>query len=205
VVVDAQNDDVDALAMFCRSYWYPLYSYARMVGRSPADAEDLTQSFFELLFSRNILQAARRERGKLRSFLLRSFKNFSADEWRKRGTQKHGGHQPALQFETAYAEKLFSADQEMSVSPDVQYERAWAREILQTAIVRLRAAYELAGNGLIFEALQDHLVEDSSARPYKEIAKSLGMTEASDQAPRAAFPRHVPCVIPGGACRGVRN
>jgi DNA-directed RNA polymerase specialized sigma24 family protein len=30
----------------CRLNWYPLYIVARRRGRSPEDAQDLTQSFF---------------------------------------------------------------------------------------------------------------------------------------------------------------
>ena len=35
-----------ALAELCRLYRYPLYTFARRRGRSPEDAQDLTQSFF---------------------------------------------------------------------------------------------------------------------------------------------------------------
>ncbi len=37
----AQN----ALASLCSAYWYPLYAYVRGRGKSPHDAEDLTQEF----------------------------------------------------------------------------------------------------------------------------------------------------------------
>jgi hypothetical protein len=32
-----------ALEELCRTYWYPLYAYARRQGHSPEDAQDLTQ------------------------------------------------------------------------------------------------------------------------------------------------------------------
>ena len=35
-----------ALAQLCGTYWYPLYMFARRRGRSPDDAQDLTQGFF---------------------------------------------------------------------------------------------------------------------------------------------------------------
>jgi hypothetical protein len=35
-----------ALAQLCRTYWYPLYLFARRRGYSPDDAQDLTQGFF---------------------------------------------------------------------------------------------------------------------------------------------------------------
>ena len=41
-----------ALAEFCRTYWYPLYAFARRKGHQPADAQDLTQGFFAYLIRR---------------------------------------------------------------------------------------------------------------------------------------------------------
>ena len=38
-----------ALAALCGRYWRPLYAFARRAGRSPEDAEDLVQGFFEHL------------------------------------------------------------------------------------------------------------------------------------------------------------
>jgi DNA-directed RNA polymerase specialized sigma24 family protein len=35
-----------ALETLCRTYWMPLYAFARRQGHAPADAEDLTQGFF---------------------------------------------------------------------------------------------------------------------------------------------------------------
>lgn len=42
-----------ALAEMCTDYWPPLYAFARRLGRSPPDAEDLTQSFFAALVEKN--------------------------------------------------------------------------------------------------------------------------------------------------------
>ena len=40
----------EAIEELCTIYWKPIYGYIRHSGRSPEDAEDLTQSFFaELL------------------------------------------------------------------------------------------------------------------------------------------------------------
>jgi len=59
-----------ALEKLCRSYWYPLYLYARRRGYAPHDAEDQTQEFFALLLERNWFAQARPEKGRFRSYLL---------------------------------------------------------------------------------------------------------------------------------------
>ena len=70
----------EALTELCRDYWYPLYAFARRRGHAPYDAQDLTQGFFLALLKRRALKRADPARGKFRSFLLGSFKNFLSDE-----------------------------------------------------------------------------------------------------------------------------
>ena len=88
VVVTAGKRDLpeaaEALEKLCRAYWYPLYAYARRQGNSPEDAEDLTQQFFSRLLEKNYLAKADRDRGKFRTFLLGSMKNFLVNEWNER-------------------------------------------------------------------------------------------------------------------------
>ncbi|RYD31117.1 MAG: sigma-70 family RNA polymerase sigma factor, partial [Verrucomicrobiaceae bacterium] len=72
-----------ALEELCRTYWYPLYAMARRSGSSHADAEDLTQGFFCCIMQRDLFPRADQRMGKLRSYLLTSFKHFSISEWRK--------------------------------------------------------------------------------------------------------------------------
>jgi DNA-directed RNA polymerase specialized sigma24 family protein len=74
-----------ALEKLCRTYWYPLYMYVRRQGNSPEDAQDLTQDFFSRLLAKNYLAKADRERGKFRTFLLGSLKNFTINEWKRAG------------------------------------------------------------------------------------------------------------------------
>ena len=65
-----------ALEALCRAYWYPLYAYVRRCGQSPHDAQDLTQEFFRRLLEKRWLDAADRERGKLRMFLIGGAETF---------------------------------------------------------------------------------------------------------------------------------
>ena len=174
-----KKDDPAALAAFCRAYRFPLYAYARRWGMTVADAEDLTQSFFERLLSRDVLGQARRERGKLRSFLLRSFTNFAMEHRRRQNAQKRGSGRPMLEMDALGLEERFAFEPHDNLTPEVEYERAWARELLRQALDKLGAAYEAAGNVAVFQALQDQLAEGSSGRTYQVIADSLGLTEAS--------------------------
>ena len=70
----------DALAALCQIYWYPLYTYAWRLTSNTHEAQDQTQEFFVQLLEKNIVAAADPARGRFRSFLLTSFKNFLANQ-----------------------------------------------------------------------------------------------------------------------------
>ena len=93
VVLEAQGESPaaqEALEELCRTYWRPIYSFVRRQGARTEDAEDLTQGFFALLLERKDLHAVRKEKGRLRSYLLASVKNFLADEARQTMAVKRG-------------------------------------------------------------------------------------------------------------------
>lgn len=69
----------EALTELCKIYWYPLYAFARRNGFPFHEAEDVTQGFFAQLLNRRLFERADANRGKLRSFLLTSFKRYIRD------------------------------------------------------------------------------------------------------------------------------
>jgi DNA-directed RNA polymerase specialized sigma24 family protein len=79
-----------ALEKLCRTYWWPLYGFVRRSGYKPEEAQDLTQGFFALLLERRDLDVVRKEKGRLRSYLLVSLKNFLAKARRHDMAVKRG-------------------------------------------------------------------------------------------------------------------
>jgi RNA polymerase sigma-70 factor (ECF subfamily) len=73
VVVSAGDSEsplaTEALAEFCRLYWYPLYVYVRRKGYDAATSKDLTQEFFEQLLEKKWLARLEPGPGKFRSWL----------------------------------------------------------------------------------------------------------------------------------------
>ena len=59
-------------------------------------AVDLTQGFFALVLERKDLDAVRREKGRLRSYLLTSLKNFIGKAHRREMTIKRGEGRPLV-------------------------------------------------------------------------------------------------------------
>lgn len=70
-----------AMGELTQAYWFPLYAYLRRRGYTPPQAEDLIQGFFTQLLEKDALACVDQAKGKFRSFLLASLKNFLANEW----------------------------------------------------------------------------------------------------------------------------
>ena len=93
-IILAANSDSDpgreAMEVLCCTYWFPVYALARRLGCDPEAARDAAQEFFARMLSRDGFARARSERGRFRSFLAQSVKNFLADEWDKASAHKRG-------------------------------------------------------------------------------------------------------------------
>src|SRR5439155_20153555 len=134
VVLAAGRSEVEpetaqsALAELCQTYWAPLYSFVRSRGHSVHDAQDLTQSFFAYLIERKIYACVDRQKGRFRSFLLASLKNFLADASDRERTLKRGGGQnflPLHEEQIKEAESLFQNHRGASTE-DRLFDRSWA-------------------------------------------------------------------------------
>src|SRR4051812_5516209 len=86
----------EAMATLCRLYWYPLYAYVRRRGHDADKAADLTQGFFAYVLEQKLVRAAEARRGKFRSYLLGSLKNYLSHERVAAGRQKRGGGREIL-------------------------------------------------------------------------------------------------------------
>ena len=181
VVLSAQDPGsprcLEALETLCRTYWYPLYAYARRAGHGPADAEDLTQGFFARLLEKDYLNSAERAKGRFRSFLLVALKRYLANEWDREHAQKRGGFATVVPIDTDVAESRFAAEPSHNVPPDVLYDRQWARTLLERAMGQLQEEYTASGRARLFEYLQGSLGREESALPYAQIAAELKLTE----------------------------
>lgn len=183
VVLAAGHGDTtgahDALAQLCKSYWYPLYAYARRGGCSPHDAQDLTQEFFARLLAGNWVAEADRQRGRFRSFLLSAMKHFMANEWHKAQAQKRGGGQPILSLDDDSAEHRYRLEPAEKATPESLFERGWALTLLDGVLARLEDEYRRTGKLAWLETIRPSLTTDREAIDYTAVAHKLGMTETA--------------------------
>ena len=175
LVLAAQGDSTqahDALEVLCRSYWFPVYALIRGRGLDKETARDLTQDFFAKLLAQDNLARVRRERGRFRSFLAQSVKNFLADEWDKTHALKRGGGHAilSLDFETAEGRYHEPADH---ASPDREFDRRWAAQILAEARQRFEQESRAAGREEIIRVLNQ--LGEPDAPSLGEQAARLGL------------------------------
>jgi len=176
----------EALEKLCRTYWRPVYGFIRREGTRPEEAKDLTQGFFSLLLERHDFDAVRKEKGRLRSYLLTSLKHFLASEHRRAMTAKRGKGQRLIPLEELSANERLELEGAGAVSADRLYERRWALTLMEQVLLRLREEYCSAGNAALFDSLKQLLPDEPGAPSRAEIASQLGMTE---NALRQAFHR----------------
>src|SRR5438132_12802297 len=178
VVLNAQGASPsaqEALEKLCRTYWWPLYGFVRRQGYNPEEAQDLTQGFFAMLLERRDLDAVRREKGRLRSYLLASPKNFIAKAHRRAMTIRRGEGRPLVPLEELLVRERADLEPADTLSADRIYERRWALTLLEQVLARLGEEYQAAGNSALFEQLKQMLSDDRPSQAT--IARELGMTE----------------------------
>jgi RNA polymerase sigma-70 factor (ECF subfamily) len=189
VVLEAQGQSPaaqQALDKLCRTYWRPVYSFIRREGTKTEEAEDLTQGFFVLLLQRRNFDDVRKEKGRLRSYLLTSLKHFLVSEHRRAVTVKRGkGQQPVPLEELSGAERS-DVEPADHLTAEHVYERRWALTLMEQVLRRLKNEYDTAGNTELFDSLKQLLADEEEGPSRAEIALQLGLT---DNALRQAFHR----------------
>ena len=166
----------DALAKLCETYWYPLYAFLRSRGQTPEDAQDLTQAFFTRLLERRAFAHADPARGRFRSFLLASLKNFVANERDRTQTQKRGGGVVVVPLEIDAAEGRFQLEPRTDETPERIFDREWALILLDNAIQVLQTEMASAGRSGHFAELKSFLAGENANANYATAANALGMS-----------------------------
>ncbi len=179
VVLRARDEDEEAreaLEQLCHSYWYPLYAFARRSGKSPDDAADITQGFFAQLIERQGLSKIAPEKGRFRTFLLASLKNFIRNDRRHNATLKRGGGVSTYSLSDQDMESRYQDYAVDSSTAEDEFERDWVESLLAAVISRLRSDYEKAGRIELFNALNAYLVADETRLPQSDLAAQLGLS-----------------------------
>jgi RNA polymerase sigma factor (sigma-70 family) len=180
VVLEAQGPTPaaqEALEKLCRTYWRPIYGFVRRQGTEAEEAKDLTQGFFALLLERRDLNTVRKEKGRLRSYLLTSLKHFLTNERNRAMAIKRGEGQRLIPLDQFHQSERAGFEPADTSTADQIYERRWAWALMEQVMNRLGDEYRTAGNAVLFERLKALLTDETDCLSQAQIADELAMTE----------------------------
>jgi RNA polymerase sigma-70 factor (ECF subfamily) len=169
-----------ALSVFCEAYWPPLYAFLRHRGYTSADAQDLTQAFFAHLLEHDALSRVDQEKGRLRTFLLRSLQNFLANEYDRAQTLKRGGGRQIISFDEHQPEAEATMLATAHLDDVSCYDLTWASNVVKRAWRQLREAYAAEGKAERLAELRPFVVGGTTTQPnQEEAAAQLGVPIAT--------------------------
>jgi len=177
--VDGSSGGQQALTQLITAYWYPLYAFARRLGSQHHDAMDQTQGFFTHVLATEALSDVSPEKGRFRSFLLSSFKNFLANQRRAAKTVRRGGTVTTLSlsgedFQSRYDQEPADAD-----TPELLFQRRWVEALLRRVRARLAEDYRQAGKEALFQLLEPHLSDGVGGVARVHITRQLNLSSAA--------------------------
>jgi RNA polymerase sigma factor (sigma-70 family) len=177
-----RSEGNEGLAQLCQIYWRPIFTFICRRGYSVPDAQDLTQDFFLLILKGTLLQTADPTRGRFRSLLIKSLKNFLIDAQVKRRTQKRGGDLQFVSWEKWMANapcQLSISNQMLETPPEAFFDLSWAAAIADEALRRLRTECESKGRRRVYDVLNHYLTSERGEISYQDLSVALGLPEPS--------------------------
>ena len=129
------------------------------------------------------LQNADPSRGRFRSLLLKSLKNFLNDAADKIHARKRGGAVSFISWDDWIAEapsELSMSTQSLnSLPPERLFDVRWAATVVERAVRRLREECELKGQRRVFDILSGYLTKERDEVSCASLATKLEVPEST--------------------------
>jgi RNA polymerase sigma-70 factor (ECF subfamily) len=165
-----------ALAELCRSYWSPLYVFVRSLGTHPDESLDLVQGFFAYFLENRLYAGADRSRGRFRTFLMSSMRNFRTNQWRHANRQKRGGGMETVPLDLESTEEACRAELTQQAAPETLFDRRWAKAVLSRVLRRLEEEFQEADQADRFAVFKPLLGGEPPGTTMEAAAEALGLT-----------------------------
>jgi RNA polymerase sigma-70 factor (ECF subfamily) len=171
------DESFRAISKLCERYRRPLLLYLqRRAGRE--EAEDLLQGFLVKLVDRRFYDSLAPDKGRFRTFLVTCLRNHLRDEFDKRRARKRGGGASLASLdETSTSGQPAVQAADTGPSPDVEFDRAWARTILHRAFNKLESEQRRAGKENFFREAKALLL--GANEETEVVARRLKMSAGS--------------------------
>ncbi|MEZ5327260.1 MAG: sigma-70 family RNA polymerase sigma factor [Verrucomicrobiales bacterium] len=174
VLAGQSSDDRDssrALEELCRQYSPAIRGYLRALGLSKEDAEDVGQEFVAGFILGAPLHRADPARGRLRSYMKQSIRNFLAKRARDAARLKRGGGVVHISLQD-------TEEPGTAGPPDAAYDQEWAWTVMERAISALRKRYSARGKEAVFDLIKPSLAGEDDLQSHAAIGLSVGVSES---------------------------
>jgi RNA polymerase sigma factor (sigma-70 family) len=178
-----------ALAQFSERYYAAVRAFIVAVTRRPADADDLTQRFFEaIVLSSRLLPKADPERGRFRAYLKQAIRNFLIDEFRRDARVPA----PQVAVDPLTPPELLDT----TARADAAMLREWARSLVAMAVTRVESICAAGGQLEHFELFKRRYLADADQVPsWRDVGEAFGLDEKTARSRAETAARHFRAVL----------
>lgn len=168
----------DERNQFLTRYVKPVFVYLRARGRSPEQAEELTQEFFLRFLDGDGLRTVDAQKGGFRPFLLTALKRFVADQTPDRLRRQEFFERQYLSLNGLLTEEERCREPSTDDSPEGPFLRQWAIDRIAEVRRRLKELCVKKDRAVWFDLFEAvHAAEpDAEVPSQEELARRVGMT-----------------------------
>ncbi|MEO1524991.1 MAG: hypothetical protein AAFX06_06120 [Planctomycetota bacterium] len=174
VVDEAPTGSRENMGELLKVYWEPMFAHLRYKGVSNEKAEDLIQDFMLEILSKDLLAIADPKKGKFRTLLLTALDRFAVSKHRHETAAKRSPGDIAS-LDAAEVDSTRAAGE----APSLVFDRAWAMDVLASALARMQEACEQEGNRARWEIFERRvlapLLEDKDLPEYDALAEEFSL------------------------------
>lgn len=168
-----------SLEAVARRAWPAIYAFIRASGRNPDEASELTQGFIcDVFLSRNLLEKADQSRGRFRTLLMGSVRNYLADMHRRRtATTRHPKHGSVGRLDDL-AERSSEPVGLPTLTPETAFNSRYVATLIRAATERLQRELLAEGDEAGWEIFRLRVLQPSlegTAVSYDDIAPRFGL------------------------------
>lgn len=175
----------EALTRLAHRYWPAIYAYIRASGRDTHEAADLTQGFVcDVILQRGLLAAADPARGRFRTLLMTSLKNYLREQHRRsRRLKRSDKGSPPLQLDP---DDLARAAVDPASNPEEAFSAEWSRTLISQVLDQVRAECEAAGQMTHWQVFEERvarpMLTGQGPTEYEDLIRRLKLRDASQAA-----------------------
>jgi len=163
-------------------YWRPMYCFLRRKGYDNEQAKDIVQGFCQdIALGHGLIQRADPERGRFRTFLLTSLRNYVSNIHRAGAARKRSPQKTVLSLDAADTMNLVEISHD--ATPEETFHYAWAAQLLDDVLATVEA--ECCRDGklihwqVFYERVVQPLMENAEPPSFLSLCRKYRISDES--------------------------